>query len=305
MKRLLLALGVALFSVTNLAQAERYVMITHSQGVDAFWPVLERGARDAAAAIDVDFEYLFVPSGDMADMARLIESATAGQPDGIIVSLPDKEALEGAIKGATGAGIPVITINSGLEYYEGVGALMHIGQPERVAGRASGARAKEEGVTGKALCLNNETYNRVLTDRCEGYFESLGQELNMIDVSIDMTQVKARTSAALQADPDIKALLAVHPNVCEQAAEAVKEVGAEVHLACFDLTPGIINLIREGRVAYTIDQQQYLQGYMPVIILHLYNNNAGMLPGANIVSGPGFVDKDNADKVAELAGVTR
>jgi len=287
-----------------MVQAERYVMITHSQGVDVFWPVFERGARDAAAAIGVDFEYLFVPSGDMADMARLIESATRRQPGGIIVSLPDKEALEGAIKGATGAGIPVITINSGLEYYEGVGALTHIGQPERVAGRASGTRAKEEGVTGKALCLNNETYNRVLTDRCEGYFESLGQELNMIDVSIDMTQVKARTSAALQADPDIKALLAVHPNVCEQAAEAVKKVGADVHLACFDLT-WIIDLIREGRVAYAIDQKQYLQGYMPIVILHLYNTNAGMLPGANIVSGLGFVDKDNAGKVAELAGVTR
>jgi simple sugar transport system substrate-binding protein len=82
-------------------------------------------------------------------------------------------------------------------------------------------------------------------------------------------------------------------------------VGAEVHLACFDLTPGVINLIKEGKVKYTIDQQQYLQGYMPIIVLHLYNNYAGMLPGASIPSGPGFVDASNADGVAEQAGVNR
>ena len=56
---------------------------------------------------------------------------------------------------------------------------------------------------------------------------------------------------------------------------------------------------------YTIDQQQRLQGYMPVIVLHLYNNGAGLLPGANIPSGPGFVDKSNASSVAALAGVDR
>ena len=53
------------------------------------------------------------------------------------------------------------------------------------------------------------------------------------------------------------------------------------------------------------DQQQRLQGYMPIIVMHLYNNGAGLLPGANIPSGPGFVDKSNASSVAALAGVDR
>ena len=82
-------------------------------------------------------------------------------------------------------------------------------------------------------------------------------------------------------------------------------MGAKIHLSCFDLTPGVIALIKEGKVAFTIDQQQRLQGYMPVIVLHLYNTNAGMLPGSNIPSGPGFVDKSNADGVAAQAGVNR
>ena len=127
----------------------------------------------------------------------------------------------------------------------------------------------------------------------------------MIDVSNDVAQIKTRTAAALQADSDIDALLAVGPHVCEAAAEAVDEVGADVHLSCFDMTPGVIGLIKEGQVRYTIDQQQRLQGYMPIIVLHLYNTNAGMLPGANIPSGPGFVDASNAASVEAQAGVNR
>jgi len=64
-------------------------------------------------------------------------------------------------------------------------------------------------------------------------------------------------------------------------------------------------MIEKGDAAFTIDQQQRLQGYMPVIVLHLYNNSAGLLPGANIPSGPGFVDKSNAASVKSMAGVDR
>ncbi|MDE0228030.1 MAG: sugar ABC transporter substrate-binding protein, partial [Spirochaetaceae bacterium] len=284
--------------------AERFVMITHTQGTDPFWPVVQKGGEDAARAVGADFEYNFAPSGDMADMARLIEAATATQPDGIVVSLPDADALGGAIRAAVASGIPVITMNSGLESSAAVGALMHVGQPERLAGEKAGERARAEGAT-HAICLNQESFNTALVDRCAGYFDSMGKDLNMIDVSNDVAQIKTRTAAALQADRDIDAVLAVGPHVCVAAADAVREVGAEVHLACFDLSPEVINLIQGGEVAFTIDQQQRLQGYMPIIVLHLYNQNAGLLPGANIPSGPGFVDASNAAGVAAQAGVNR
>lgn len=303
MKKFILATTAALL-LSGPALAERFVMITHTQGTDPFWPVVQKGGEDAAAAVGADFEYNFAASGDMADMANLIEAAVATQPDGIIVSLPDADALGNAIRAAVDAGIPVITINSGLESSASLGALMHVGQPESLAGQKAGERAKSEGAT-KAICLNQESFNTALVDRCRGYFSALGQDLNMIDVSNDVSQIKTRTAAALQADPDVDALLAVGPHVCEAAAQAVADVGAEVHLSCFDLTPGVINLILDGSVQYSIDQQQRLQGYLPVIVLHLYNANAGLLPGSNIPSGPGFVDASNAASVAEQAGVNR
>jgi simple sugar transport system substrate-binding protein len=306
MKKTVISVAALLATLlaVGTASAERFVMVTHTQGTDPFWPVVQKGGEDAAKAVGADFEYNFAPSGDMADMARLIEAATATQPDGIVVSLPDADALGGAIKSAADSGIPVITMNSGLESSAAVGALMHVGQPERLAGEKAGERAKEEGAT-KGLCLNQESFNTALVDRCSGYFMSMGADLNMIDVSNDVSQIKTRTAAAIQADAEIDALLAVGPHVCVAAAAAVKEVGAKIHLACFDLSPEVIKLIQEGEVAFTIDQQQRLQGYMPIIVLHLYNQNAGLLPGANIPSGPGFVDASNAAGVAAQAGVNR
>ena len=90
-----------------------------------------------------------------------------------------------------------------------------------------------------------------------------------------------------------------------QVQKAIDDLGMSVHHSCFDLSPEVMDMINPGKVAFTIDQQQRLQGYMPVVVLHLYNNGAGLLPGANIPSGPGFVDKSNASSVAALAGIDR
>ena len=299
-----LAATVAAGAAFGAGHGERYVMITHTQGTDPFWPVVEKGGRDAAEAIGATLEYNFDVSGDMAAMAALIEAAAASNPDGIIVSLPDAAALGPAIRAAVADGIPVVTMNSGLESSRELGALMHVGQPERDAGFAAGTRAMAEGVT-HGLCLNQEAFNTALVDRCTGYFDAMGADLNQIDVSNDPAQIETRTAAALQADPAIDGVLAVGPHVCEAAVKAIEAVGADVHLACFDLSPGVMDMIENGQASFTIDQQQRLQGYIPVIVLHLYNNHAGLLPGNNINSGPGFVDASNAAAVKELAGIDR
>ena len=301
MKKFLLTIAAIVF-VTSSAFAERYVMVTHGEGNDPFWPVVQKGGEDAARAIGADFEYIYNPSADMADMASSIQAAAATQPDGMVVSLPDPDALGAAIKAAVAAGVPVITMNSGLESSASLGALMHVGQPEYLAGQSAGARAKAEGAT-KALCMIQEAYNTALVDRCEGYGEAVPMEFT--DTTSDPATIQTRATAALQANPDVDAVLSVGPHVCDAVSKALDDLGMTVHHSCFDLSPAVMDLINAGKVAFTIDQQQRLQGYMPIIVLHLYNNGAGLLPGANIPSGPGFVDKSNASSVAALAGIDR
>ena len=289
------------FALVSSVFAERYVMVTHGEGKDPFWPVVQKGGEDAARAIGADFEYIFTPSGDMADMAKSI-AAAATQPDGLVVSLPDPDALGQAIKDAVAAGIPVITMNSGLESSASLGALMHVGQPEFLAGQKAGERAKAVGAT-KGICFIQEAYNTALTDRCGGYAEAI--PTTNFDSSNDPATIPTRAAAGLQANPDVDAVLSVGPHVCVGVQQAIDELGMSVHHSCFDLSPPVMDLINAGKVQYTIDQQQRLQGYMPIIVLHLYNTNAGMLPGDNIPSGPGFVDKSNASAVASQAGVNR
>jgi len=301
MKKFLITIAALVF-VTSSAFAERYVMVTHGEGNDPFWPVVQKGGEDAAAAIGADFEYIYNPSADMADMASSIQAAAATQPDGMVISLPDPDALGAAIKAAVAAGVPVITMNSGLESSASLGALMHVGQPEYLAGQSAGARAKAEGAT-KALCMIQEAYNTALVDRCEGYGEAVPMEFT--DTTSDPATIQTRATAALQSNPDVDAILSVGPHVCDAVAKALDDLGMTVHHSCFDLSPAVMDLINAGKVSFTIDQQQRLQGYMPVIVLHLYNNSAGLLPGANIPSGPGFVDKSNASSVAALAGIDR
>ena len=85
-------------------------------------------------------------------------------------------------------------------------------------------------------------------------------------------QIPTRAAAGLQANPDVDAVLSVGPHVCVGVQQAIDELGMSVHHSCFDLSPPVMDMINSGKVQYTIDQQQRLQGYMPVIVLHLYNN---------------------------------
>ena len=301
MKNILMTI-VAIVFATSTAFAERYVMVTHGEGKDPFWPVVQKGGEDAARAIGADFEYIYNPSADMSDMASSIQAAAATQPDGMVISLPDPDALGPAIQAAVAAGVPVITMNSGLENSAALGALMHVGQPEYLAGQSAGARAASEGAS-NALCMIQEQYNTALSDRCNGYGEAV--PVKFIDTTSDPATIETRATAALQANSDIDAILSVGPHVCVAVDKAVAALGMTVHHSCFDLSPEVMDLINADRVSFTIDQQQRLQGYMPIIVLHLYNNGAGLLPGANIPSGPGFVDKSNASSVAALAGIDR
>jgi len=304
MKKLILTTALMMGAVFNPALAERYVMITHTRGDDPFWPVVERGARDAVKATGVQFEYMFNPSGDLVDMARLVETAAASNPDGLVVSIPDAGAIGPSIKAATASGIPLITINSGIEIYKELGALMHVGLDPMVAGLASGERAKREGVNGKVICLTQEAFNTTLLKFCEGYGKGVGQPLEVVEVSPDVVQARTRVAATLQADPSIAAMHSTG-HICEPADKAARDVGVELYHSCWDLIPGAINLVKQGRVAFLVDQQPYLQGYVPIMLLHLYNNHAELLPGSNVLSGPAFVHRGNVDAIASRAGKTR
>jgi len=307
-KFMMAAAAVALSAGTALADghgAANIVVVTHGSDTDAFWGVVRNGVEAAAADTGANVQYRNPPTGDLNEMASLIEAATAQNPDGLVVSIPDPDTLGTAIQAAAAAGIPVISMNSGSGVSASLGAIMHVGQPEYDAGKGGGEKSAAAGGS-NGVCFNHEPFNTALLDRCQGFADGMGEDLNMVEVSQDFDDIKNTVIAYLTSNPDTGAVMAVGPTGCDPTIAALQELGksGEIVLGCFDLGPAIVDGIIEGTVAYAIDQQQFLQGYIPVVVLHLNHRN-GTLPGNSINSGPGFVTADNVELVKQLAGVER
>ncbi len=313
MKKALTALIAAtmVFGATAsavVAQGERFVLISHAPDSDSWWNVIKNAINVAGKQMDVTVEYRNPPTGDLADMARIVEQATASNPDGIIVTIADFDVLKGPVTAAVDQGIPVITINSGTaEQSKALGALMHIGQPEYAAGFGAGERAKAKGVK-SFLCVNHYITNPASVERCQGFADAIGADLSssMIDSGQDPAEIKNKVLAYLSANPKTDAILTLGPTSALPTLAALDEasLAGEIYFGTFDLSPEIANAIKDGTIAFAIDQQPYLQGYLPVVLLTNYVRY-GVIPSGNINSGPGFITKDNIAKVEKYAGVYR
>ena len=297
-----------LAAVSAQAANERFVLVSHAPDSDSWWNTIKNAIREAGEHVGATVEYRNPTTGDLADMARIIEQATASNPDGIITTIADYDVLRGPITRAIEKGIPVITINSGtLQQSRDLGALMHVGQPEYDAGYGAGLKAKDAGVT-KFLCVNHFFTNPVSVERCQGFADGIDVELGsqMIDSGQDPGEIQAKVEAYLRSNPDTNGVLTLGPTSAHPTLRAMKSLGksGEMFFGTFDLSEEIAKAVKEGVIAFGIDQQPYLQGYLPVVVLTLYNRY-GVLPGNSINSGPGFVTKDSVELVEKLAGEYR
>jgi simple sugar transport system substrate-binding protein len=291
-----------------MAANERFVLVSHAPDSDSWWNTIKNAIKVAGEQMQVKVEYRNPPTGDLADMARIVEQAVASNPDGLIVTIADFDVLQGPVSKAVKKGIPVITINSGThEQSEMLGALLHVGQPEYAAGNGAGKRAKANGVT-KALCVNHYITNPASVERCQGYADAIGADLSktMIDAGQDPGEIKNRVIAFLRANKDTNGIITLGPTSAHPTIQAVQELGlkGKVYFGTFDLSGEIAAAVKDGTIAFAIDQQPYLQGYLPVVILTNFVRY-GVVPGNHINSGPGFVTKDTISKVEKLAGEYR
>jgi simple sugar transport system substrate-binding protein len=304
-----LALPFAGHAMTAHAEGERFVFVSHAPDSDSWWNTIKNALKNAEKDLGVTVEYRNPSTGDIADMARIIEQATASNPAGIISTIADYGVLEAPLKAAIAKGIPVMTVNSGTaEDSKKLGALMHIGQPEYDAGKGAGERAKEAGVT-KFLCVNHYITNTASVERCQGYADALGVELGdqMLDSGMDPTDVYNRVKAYLTAHPDTDGILTLGPNSADPVIKLLRDTQSASKyksVISFDLDADISQAIKDGIMEAAIDQQPYLQGYLPVVLL-TQHARYGVMPANNINTGPGFVTKANIELVEKLAGEYR
>lgn len=292
---------VAALAVAAPALAADIIVVAHGQANDPFWSVVKNGVQKAGEDTGANVEFRSPETFDMVQMSQLIDAAVNQEPDGLVVSIPDGEALGPSIERAVAAGIPVISMNSGSDVAADLGVLLHVGQSEYDAGVAAGQKLAEMGGT-KGICVNQEVGNVALDLRCEGFTEGFGQEVTVIPTQNDPTEVESKVRAALESDPDVDTVLGLGASlVGEPAVAAVKALGRDdVLIASFDLSAGFLQAVADGDAAFAIDQQQFLQGYLPVAFLAL-QAEYGLMPGGNVPSGPNLVTQDSAAQVIDLS----
>jgi simple sugar transport system substrate-binding protein len=287
----------------NLTQGRdlTIAVITHGEG-DTFWAVAKKGAEQAGKDMGVTVKYS-ESQNDPQKQAQLIDAAVTEKVNGIATSVPDADALRDPLKKAADAGIPIITLNSGQSDSASLGAITHVGQDEGVAGEAAGKRLAESA-GGKLLCVVHEQGNSGLEERCAGAKKGFGGSVENVQVKgvSDIATSTTELQSKLQADKDVTAVLTLNPDIAVAARDAIQGASSDAKLATFDLSGDVVKAIKAGEIEFAVDQQQYLQGYLPVVFLTLFNTNADTVGGGlPVLTGPGFVDKSNASTVEKLA----
>jgi simple sugar transport system substrate-binding protein len=283
------------------ARAVRIAVVTHGQASSAFWAIVRNGVDAAGRQMDAVISYRAPDVYSLERMERLIDQAVATKPVGLVVSLPEA-GLAPAIRRAVRAGIPTVTINSGSDMYRSLGVLAHVGQPEGDAGYKSGRRLASLGVH-RALCINLEIDNQGLDERCRGLARAMraaGGRSTVARID-DQDPGAARAIAAAVRKEDADGVLAMN-SVSGVAAAKALPPSRRVVVATFDLGPDVLRAVKAGRIAFAVDQQAYLQGYLPVVLL-AERARYGIFPaqGDVIPTGPNFVTAANASKAIALS----
>ena len=287
----------AMMSVAALAVD--IIVVSHGQANDPFWSVAKNGVDKACKDMKVSCKYTAPATFDMVEMAKLIDNAVSQKPKGIVITLPDAAALGKSVKAAISAGIPVISMNSGSDDYMKLGISAHVGQTEFEAGVGGGQKMKAAGGK-KALCVNHEVGNVALDRRCAGFKKGFGGSVDILGTSNDPTEIQKAVAAKLGG---VDTILTLGAGLSGEAAlKAIKSAGktGSIKLGTFDMSPGMLKAAAAGEVEFLIDQQQYLQGYLPIAIFAQYMR-WGTMPAGVVMTGPGFVTPQNASKVIKWA----
>lgn len=281
----------------------RYVvaMVTHGAPGDTFWDLVRKGAEDAAKKDNIELRYSSDPQAP--NQANLVRSAIDSQVDGIAVTMPNADAIGPAAQSAVDAGIPTVGLNAGMDAYTDFGLSGFFGQDESIAGAAAGERLKDEGKK-KVLCVIHEQGNASQEARCDGVKRGLGGgavELLYVNGQ-DLPSVQSTIMSKLSQDPSFDTVFALQAPVAIRATESVKQSGSTANVVTFDTNSELVDAIADGRVAWAVDQQPYLQGYLAVDSLWVAKRNGGTFGGGQpVFTGPSFVDKSNVEKISEAA----
>lgn len=281
-------------------------MVTHGQATDPFWSVVSNGAKDAAKELGVNLHYQSPQNFDMITMSQMIDAVVATKPDGLIISVPDIPALRKSVVSASKNNIPIIVINAGVDIMKEADILTYVGQSEYEAGLKAADEMLKYNVK-SVLCINHEIGNISLDQREKG-FRKILKENNVVIKTVpidasDPSETQEVVRAFISSNKKVDGILTLGPLGAVPILKLLKEIDTQkkIKLATFDFTPEIIDGIMDGHIVFALDQQQYLQGYLPVVLMNLYITNKNTPAYKKLETGPSIINIENAEDVLALS----
>ena len=281
-------------------------MVTHGQATDPFWSVVSNGAKDAAKELGVNLHYQSPQNFDMITMSQMIDAVVATKPDGLIISVPDIPALRKSVVSASKNNIPIIVINAGVDIMKEADILTYVGQSEYEAGLKAADEMLKYNVK-SVLCINHEIGNISLDQREKG-FRKILKENNVVIKTVpidasDPSETQEVVRAFISSNKKVDGILTLGPLGAVPILKLLKEIDTQkkIKLATFDFTPEIIDGIMDGHIVFALDQQQYLQGYLPVVLMNLYITNKNTPAYKKLETGPSIINVENAEDVLALS----
>jgi simple sugar transport system substrate-binding protein len=282
----------------------KFVFVCHVTTNPFFTPT-QYGAHDACALLGTEFQWVGSQNSIVAEMVNATRTAITGKADGIALSVVDKTAFRDPVDQALGAGIPVVSYNAdGARGDPGTNRLAYIGQGLYESGYALGQRALTQIGSGDVVGFIATPGQLNIQPRIDGAAQAIkdsGKPINFTAVATnaDVTKGLSIIDAYVQGHPGVAGLLAVDAGSTEAIGQVVKKYslrGKGLKAAGgFDLVPETLRAIKSGDLDYTIDQQPYLQGFLPVLALYLYKISGGLLFPTQTNTGLLFVTKSSVD----------
>ncbi|MET3926966.1 sugar ABC transporter substrate-binding protein [Devosia sp. 2618] len=314
LRRLALSISFAAlsaFAAVSPAQAQNEgpILVVSGPLSWPFFAAVKQGFDDAAELYGVDYQYIAVT--DTANMTseypRLLQQAISRSPSILLVGEFFPDGMDPLIKEATDQGIPVIIHNSGQTLWEQNGSLGFIGEDPYQMGHKAGQIQAESGVT-KGLCFNQVPGNPTVEARCTGYIDAMTeagaatvyQTIGTGEAANQQAMMQA-IMGTLQANADIDGIYTLNAEPAISALRAVQDVGraGKISIGTADLSNEVLEAIKAGDIAFAMDQQPYLQGYLSIQSAVLYSRY-GLHPIGAVTTGPLVIDSTNVDKTLEV-----
>src|SRR5690348_4948274 len=282
----------------------KFVFVCHVTTNPFFTPT-QYGAEDACKLLGNSFQWTGSKDSIVSEMVDAINTGVSGRADGIAVAVVDKNAFRGPIDSALDAGIPVVSYNAdGSRDDPGSNRLAYIGQGLYDSGYALGQRALaqlDSGDVAAFIATPGQLNIQPRIDGAQQAFKDSGKQVTFTAVSTnaDVTKGLSIIDAYAQGHPNLAGMLAVDAGSTQSVGQTVakykmRDKGLKV-AGGFDLVPETLTAIKNGDLDYTIDQQPYLQGFLPVLALYLYKLSGGLIFPVQTNTGLLFVTKDTVD----------